>query len=59
MNKNQYDDKVKNIKELIELGKIREAEKEIALMKNLRPWSLSYICAQVKLMLIKDRKSVV
>lgn len=53
MNKNQYDDKVKNIKELIELGKIREAEKEIELMKNLRPWSLSYICAQVKLMLIK------
>ena len=37
MNKNQYDDKVKNIKELIELGKIREAEKEIELMKNLRP----------------------
>lgn len=53
MNKNQYDGKVRNIKKLIEAGKINEAEKEIELMRNFRPWSLSYICVQVKLMLIK------
>lgn len=51
MEKIQYDNKVKYIKKLIAANKITEAEKEIERMKNLRPWSLPYICAQVQVML--------
>lgn len=51
MNKQEYENKLKQIQELLQNGRTMEAKKAIYGLRNIYPYSLKYICENVELML--------